>query len=108
MDLPSWERDLNADLDVINVLLEEMEKVSPADDAKLQHLKDHILAKIDAPINPGNRKCCSSLPLPIPPITFTSISLRFSSNATASTQPASSAPTGPSPRLAGGPTSRSC
>ena len=56
MDLPSWERDLNADLDVINVLLEEMEKVSPADDAKLQHLKDHILAKIDAPINPGNRK----------------------------------------------------
>jgi hypothetical protein len=56
MDLPSWERDLNADLDVINVLLEEMEKVSPVDDAKLQHLKDHILAKIDAPINPGNRK----------------------------------------------------
>jgi len=56
MDLPSWERDLNADLDVINVLLEEMEKVSPADDAKLQHLKDHILTKIDAPINPGNRK----------------------------------------------------
>jgi Helicase conserved C-terminal domain/SNF2-related domain len=56
MDLPSWERDLNADLDVINVLLEEMEKVSPADDAKLQHLKEHILTKIDAPINPGNRK----------------------------------------------------
>ena len=56
MDLPSWERDLNADLDVINTLLDEMEKVSPADDAKLQHLKDHILAKIDTPINPGNRK----------------------------------------------------
>jgi hypothetical protein len=33
-----------------------MEKVSPADDAKLQHLKEHILAKIEAPINPGNRK----------------------------------------------------
>ena len=33
-----------------------MEKVSPADDAKLQHLKELILAKIDAPINPGNRK----------------------------------------------------
>ena len=56
MDLPSWERDLNADLDVINTLLDEMEKVSPADDAKLQHLKEHILAKIDAPINHGNRK----------------------------------------------------
>jgi superfamily II DNA or RNA helicase len=56
MDLPSWERDLKADLDRIEGLLEEMEKVSPTDDAKLQHLKEHILAKIDAPINPGNRK----------------------------------------------------
>ena len=56
MDLPSWERDLKADLDRIEALLEEMEKVSPADDAKLQHLKEHILAKIDSPINPGNRK----------------------------------------------------
>jgi len=28
----------------------------PGDDAKLQHLKEHILAKIEAPINPGNRK----------------------------------------------------
>lgn len=56
MDLPSWERDLKADLDRIEGLLEEMEKVSPADDAKLQHLKEHILTKIEAPINPGNRK----------------------------------------------------
>ena len=56
MDLPSWERDLKADLDRIEGLLEEMEKVSPTDDAKLQHLKEHILAKIEAPINPGNRK----------------------------------------------------
>jgi hypothetical protein len=37
-------------------LLAEMEKVSPADDAKLQHLKHQILDKIAAPINPGNRK----------------------------------------------------
>ena len=56
MDLPSWERDLKADLDRIEALLGEMEKVSPADDAKLQHLKEHILAKIKSPINPGNRK----------------------------------------------------
>lgn len=56
MDLPSWEHDLQADLAVIETLLGEMEKVSPADDAKLQHLKEHILAKIDVPINPGNRK----------------------------------------------------
>jgi hypothetical protein len=53
MDLPSWERDLRADLSVIDDLLDEMEKVSPSDDAKLQHLKQHILAKIDSPINPG-------------------------------------------------------
>jgi superfamily II DNA or RNA helicase len=56
MDLASWEHDLKADLGLIETLLGEMEKVSPADDAKLQHLKEHILTKIEAPINPGNRK----------------------------------------------------
>ncbi|WP_263355439.1 hypothetical protein [Acidicapsa acidisoli] len=56
MDLASWEHDLKADLGLIETLLSEMEKVSPADDAKLQHLKEHIQAKIEAPINPGNRK----------------------------------------------------
>jgi len=56
MDLPLWEHDLRADLEVIELLLGEMEKVSPSDDAKLQHLKAHILEKIAAPINPGNKK----------------------------------------------------
>ena len=56
MDLPSWEHDLKADLEVIEALLAEMGKVSPADDAKLQHLKEYILQKIESPINPGNRK----------------------------------------------------
>ena len=56
MDLPLWEHDLRADLDVIETLLGEMEKVSPTDDAKLQHLKAHILEKIAAPINTGNKK----------------------------------------------------
>ena len=56
MDLPSWEHDLKADLRVIEELLNEMDKVSPADDAKIQHLKEHILDKISSPINPGNRK----------------------------------------------------
>jgi SNF2 family DNA or RNA helicase len=56
MDLPGWEHVLKADLEVIEALLAEMEKVSPADDAKLQHLKEHILDKISSPINPGNRK----------------------------------------------------
>ena len=47
MDLPSWEHDLKADLEVIEALLAEMGKVSPADDAKLQHLKEYILQKIE-------------------------------------------------------------
>ncbi|MEX0828531.1 MAG: helicase-related protein, partial [Haliea sp.] len=56
MDLPSWEHDLNADLAVIDALLAEMHKITPEDDAKLQHLKGQIENKLAAPINPGNRK----------------------------------------------------
>jgi superfamily II DNA or RNA helicase len=56
MDLPSWEHDLKADLQVIDALLAEMEKVSPTDDAKLQHLKNLLGEKIRNPINKGNRK----------------------------------------------------
>ena len=56
MDLPSWERDLQADLFFIDELLAEMAKVTPSDDAKLQHLKTQITSKLSSPINPGNRK----------------------------------------------------
>jgi len=56
MDLPSWEHDLKVDLEVINALLESMAKVTPEDDAKLQHLKALILHKIQNPINDGNKK----------------------------------------------------
>ncbi len=56
MDLPSWQHDLSADLDVIDALLEEMSKVTPQEDAKLQHLKNHIEAKLSQPINSGNKK----------------------------------------------------
>jgi hypothetical protein len=56
MDLPSWEYDLNSDLEVINTLLDSMAKVTPEDDAKLQHLKTLILNKIENPINDGNHK----------------------------------------------------
>jgi superfamily II DNA or RNA helicase len=56
MDLPSWKHDLSADLFVIDALLEEMAKITPADDAKLQHLKAQIEQKLANPINPGNRK----------------------------------------------------
>jgi hypothetical protein len=56
MDLPSWQHDLNADLFVIDGLLNEMHKVGPEDDAKLQHLKNQIHTKLANPINPGNKK----------------------------------------------------
>jgi SNF2 family DNA or RNA helicase len=56
MDLPAWDHDLRADLSIIQALLTEMRKITPADDAKLQHLKSQILGKLHAPINPGNRK----------------------------------------------------
>ncbi len=56
MDLTSWERDLQEDLECIEGLLDDMNKITPAEDAKLQHLKAQISQKIAAPINPGNRK----------------------------------------------------
>ncbi|MCB9858808.1 MAG: DEAD/DEAH box helicase family protein [Phycisphaerales bacterium] len=56
MDLPSWEHDLQADLDVISELLKEMHKITPEHDAKLQHLKTQVNSKLTSPINPGNKK----------------------------------------------------
>jgi len=56
MDLPSWEHELKVDLEVIDALLASMNKITPADDAKLQHLKTLVLEKIAAPLNPGNKK----------------------------------------------------
>jgi superfamily II DNA or RNA helicase len=56
MDLPTWQRELSTDLEVIDSLLEEMEKVSPADDAKLKRIREQIEGKLANPINPGNRK----------------------------------------------------
>ena len=56
MDLPSWEYDLRADLEIIDYLLAEMYKIKPEDDTKLQNLKTQIESKLASPINPGNRK----------------------------------------------------
>lgn len=56
MDLPRWQFDLERDRDVIATLFAEMEKITPADDAKLQHLKALVQGKITQPINPGNKK----------------------------------------------------
>ena len=56
MDLPRWKQELEADKAIIEGLLEEMRKITPSDDAKLQHLKTTILSKLASPINPGNKK----------------------------------------------------
>lgn len=56
MDVPSWKHDLEADLFLIGELIASMDLVRPEDDAKLQHVKKAIMAKIDTPLNPGNRK----------------------------------------------------
>jgi SNF2 family DNA or RNA helicase len=56
MDLPSWEHELRRDMEVIEALLASMHKITPDFDAKLQHLKAHVLEKVANPINPGNRK----------------------------------------------------
>lgn len=56
MDLASWEHDLRADQTIIENLLKAMAMITPEEDAKLQHLKGHILNKIKSPINAGNKK----------------------------------------------------
>jgi hypothetical protein len=56
MDLESWQFDLRNDLVIFSELLLEMKKITPSDDAKLQHLKELIAGKQNNPINPGNKK----------------------------------------------------
>ena len=56
MDVERWKSDLESDLYLIKTLITSMEKVTPEEDVKLQHIKKQIAAKIANPINPGNRK----------------------------------------------------
>lgn len=56
MDLKSWGHDLSGDLAIIDELLESMRKITPKDDAKLQHVKNLVLNKIENPINESNKK----------------------------------------------------
>ena len=56
IDIESWRRDLDNDRDTLRLLLEEMRKVTPDHDLKLQALKRIIEHKAANPINPGNRK----------------------------------------------------
>lgn len=56
MDIISWQRDLAADLYLIETLLASMKRITPIDDSKLQHLKQQIVHKIEYPMNAGNKK----------------------------------------------------
>ena len=56
VDIDSWRRDLRNDREALATLLEEMHKVTPQHDRKLQKLKQLIKEKAEQPINDGNRK----------------------------------------------------
>ncbi len=56
MDVQSWTHDLKSDLALIDALLASMDLIRPEDDAKLQHLKNHLQEKINKPLNAGNKK----------------------------------------------------
>ena len=56
MDWISWERDITADLEQMHLLLSLVADISPEHDAKLTEICADIRAKVENPINPGNRK----------------------------------------------------
>ncbi|MBA2725904.1 MAG: DEAD/DEAH box helicase family protein [Actinobacteria bacterium] len=56
IDVDSWQRDLWHDRETLRELLEEMQKVTPEHDVKLQRLKRIVADKAAHPINPANRK----------------------------------------------------
>ncbi len=56
MDTTRWMEDLNADLFVLNGLLESVVPIKNEKDLKLERLKQEIAKKIENPLNPGNRK----------------------------------------------------
>ena len=56
MDLLSWKTDLEGDYQIILGLLRMIQPIDAEKDAKLQHLKNHVIEKISHPINHNNRK----------------------------------------------------
>lgn len=56
LDIESWNRDLSNDRETLHTLMNEMCRVTPDRDLKLQALKRLIEDKAAHPINPGNRK----------------------------------------------------
>lgn len=56
MDWMSWERDIESDVAVIEILISMVRDVDPGHDAKLIELREQIREKSQNPINPGNKK----------------------------------------------------
>lgn len=56
MDLISWKRDLNADIETLNLLYDLMSDITPDKDLKLQKLIEVVDDKIQNPFNTGNKK----------------------------------------------------
>lgn len=56
MDTVSWRRDLWNDRETLRELIDEMERITPSHDAKLQRLVAQVSDKVNRPINDGNRK----------------------------------------------------
>ncbi|MGI6412339.1 MAG: helicase-related protein [Syntrophomonadaceae bacterium] len=56
MDYLSWQRDLSADLEILELLILMIEDITPEYDYKLNELLRVIENKIFNPINPGNKK----------------------------------------------------
>lgn len=56
MNTLGWKHDLEIDLKIAQTILEDMKKITPFHDAKLQKLKEQIADKLKNPINEGNKK----------------------------------------------------
>lgn len=56
MNTAWWKEDLQKDLEVAQYIYEDMKKVTPEHDSKLQDLKEMIAQKLEHPVNEGNKK----------------------------------------------------
>ena len=56
MDLMTWKVDLEGDHQIILGLLRAIKPIDTVNDAKLQHLKNQVIEKINNPINMSNKK----------------------------------------------------
>jgi len=60
IDYLTWQRDLQADLEILELLISMVEDITPEYDYKLNQLLNVVARKIENPINPGNKKIINS------------------------------------------------